>query len=205
MYKTSIGCLLLCLLTACSTLPQQAEKPVNVSCPACPKCPDICPANDARYDTPPGSKALPASENILDFIARFYGLAVDEQKKELAQVNESLSQNKLDFNYRVKAAVIYAMPSSRLHDAAKAQNLLDGLIREKSLDAQRKALVNLLRDYISENGKLVQENNKLLQDNIALAQKNREEQMRADGLQQTLDELKAIEKSMTDREQGLRK
>jgi hypothetical protein len=205
MYKTLLACLLLWLLTACSTLPEQVEKPADVSCPTCPKCPDICPATNARYDVPPGSKTLPASENILDFIVRFTGLTVDEQKKELGQVNESLSQNKLDFNYRMKAAVIYAMPGSRLHDASKAQNLLDSLVREKALDTQRKALVSLLRDYISENGKLAQENNKLLQDNIALAQKNREEQMRADGLQQTLDELKAIEKSMIDREQGLRR
>ena len=207
MSKILFPSLLLCMLTSCSELEQRPKESVIPSPQACPKCPDACPATiaEVHYDVPVGTNLLPATENILDYVGRFSGLSAEDQKKELVQINENLSLNKLDFNYRMKAGIIYAMPTTRLHDASKAQSFLDSLMREKSLDMQRKALVNLLRDYISENGKLALENTKLLQENTVLLQKSRDEQKRTDTLQQTLDNLKAIEKTMSDREQSLRK
>jgi hypothetical protein len=83
--------------------------------------------------------------------------------------------------------------------------LLDDLLKEKTLDNERRILATLLRDYLIETNKL--------------AQKMRDEQKRADGsqqkldalqqkndaLQQMLDDLKNIEKTMVDRDQGIRK
>jgi hypothetical protein len=105
----------------------------------------------------------------------------------------------------MKAAIIYAIPASRLRDVNKAQVLLDELIRDKTLDKRRKTLAIILKDYISENSKSVDESNKLLIENNKLSQKVRDEQKRADNLQQTLDDLKTIEKTMVDRELGVRK
>ena len=158
--------------------------------------------------TPPTASNVPqppASDSLLEYSGRFMELSAEAQKKELAQINESLSQNKSDFNYRMKAAIIYAIPASRLRDVNKAQVLLDELIRDKTLDKRRKTLAVILKDYISENSKSVDEGNKLLIENNKLSQKVRDEQKRADNLQQTLDDLKTIEKTMVDRELGVRK
>lgn len=214
MCKNYLFVILLGTLTACSGLTQKPAEVAVENCPVCPKCTDINSVQNtgARNDIPAGSNPIPATEPILDYIGRFSSLSAEEQKKELAQINENLSLNKLDFNYRMKAMVIYAIPGTRLRDIPKAQAFVDGLMREKTLDPQRKVLAGLLRDYITDNARQVQENNRLQQENnrlflenITLAQKNRDEQKRADTLQQTLDELKAIEKSLIDREQGLRK
>lgn len=79
-----------------------------------------------------------------------------------------------------------AVPSSV--DAASA-NSSDALARK--WDKERKALAKQLKETTEENQKL--------------AQKAREEQMRADNLQQKLDELKNIETSIGNREQGTRR
>ena len=73
----------------------------------------------------------------------------------------------------------------------KLQALLDDLARDKYLDGDRKILTLIMRDYIAENNRL--------------GIKARDEQKRADALQQKLDELKNIEKTMLEREQGNRK
>lgn len=173
------------LLNACASLPKSSNE-----------------------NTPPAAtSATPrlAGDSLLEYSGRFMELSAEAQKKELAQINEGLSQNKSDFNYRMKAAIIYAIPASRLRDVNKAQILLDELIRDKTLDRRRKALAIILKDYMSENGKSVDESNKLLNENNKLTQKVRDEQKRADTLQQTLDDLKTIEKTMVDRELGVRK
>ncbi|HZV97747.1 MAG TPA: hypothetical protein VFF74_02030 [Methylophilaceae bacterium] len=164
-----------------------------------------------NFNPLPG-KPIPPSETILEYMVRFNEMSVDGQRKELAQVHEKLVLNKYDFNYRMKAAVIYALPSSRFRDPSKAQALLDDLVREKALDSRYKVMAIMLRDYLNETTKLIQENSKLLQENNKLLQENnknvlkaREEQKRADTLQQMLDELKSIEKNMVDREPAVRK
>ena len=178
------------LLNACANLPKSS----NETAP-----PAATPPAASNVPQPP------AGESLLEYSGRFMELSAEAQKKELAQINESLSQNKSDFNYRMKAAIIYAIPASRLRDVNKAQVLLDELIRDKTLDKRRKTLAVILKDYISENSKSVDEGNKLLIENNKLSQKVRDEQKRADNLQQTLDDLKTIEKTMVDRELGVRK
>jgi len=128
-----------------------------------------------------------STEPLLDFAGNLSDLSLESQKKELAQA----SQNKQDINSRIKVAMIYALPGSKLRDTAKAQILLDELIRDKNLDKEHKNLVSLLADYTNDSNKLV----------LRL----RDEQKRGDTLQQKLDDLKNIEKTMVDRDQGIRK
>lgn len=157
-------------------------------------CVDLPMSNQVRQID--GSYTI--NNGLLEYAGNFVELPAEAQKKELAQINQSLAQNKNDLNSRMKAAMIYALPNSRQRDVVKAQVLLDDLLREKTLDSERKTLAALLRDYILENNKLFLENNKL-------SQKARDEQKRADALQQKLDDLKNIEKTMVDRDQGVRK
>ena len=152
-----------CLLSACAQLPEsQGRVPVTQS-------PTI-----SRLD-------------VLDFAESYGELSLEGQKKELQQN----SQNKNDLTSRIKVAMIYALPNSKLRDTNKAQALLDDLARDKYLDGDRKILTLIMRDYIAENNRL--------------GIKARDEQKRADALQQKLDELKNIEKTMLEREQGNRK
>jgi uncharacterized phage infection (PIP) family protein YhgE len=173
------------LLNACASLPKNS--------------------NENTPSTASSATPLVADDGLLEYSSKFMELSAEAQKKELAQINEGLSQNKSDFNYRMKAAIIYAIPASRLRDVNKAQVLLDELIRDKTLDKRRKALAIILKDYMSENSKSVDESNRLLNENNKLSQKVRDEQKRAETLQQRLDDLKTIEKTMADRELGVRK
>lgn len=131
------------------------------------------------------------TELLLDFAEHFAELSLESQKKELSLTSQAANQNKQDINSRIKVALIYALPNSKLRDSGKAQILLEELNREKNLDKERKSLVSLLTDYTSDSNKL--------------AIKARDEQKRGDTLQQQLDDLKNIEKTMVDRDQGVRK
>jgi hypothetical protein len=170
------------------------------ACAVFPKTADTASSNVRIIDNAPIS-----NQSLLEYAGSFVELSADAQKKELVQVNQAIAQNKNDLKNRMKAAMIYALPNSRMRDTAKAQNLLDDLLREKTLDNERKILATLLRDYLIETNKL--------------SQKARDEQKRADGsqqkldalqqkndtLQQMLDDLKNIEKTMVDRDQGIKK
>ncbi|HEY8117648.1 MAG TPA: hypothetical protein VIE91_00265 [Methylophilaceae bacterium] len=128
-----------------------------------------------------------SNEALLDFAEHFADLSAESQKKELSLA----SQNKQDINSKIKVAMIYALPGSKLRDTAKAQFLLDELARDKSLDKESRSLVSLLAEYTNDSNRL--------------ALKLRDEQKRGDTLQQKLDDLKNIEKTMVDRDQGVRK
>jgi Holliday junction resolvase RusA-like endonuclease len=166
------------MLSACAQM--AATKPGN--------------ANPSTANQPAATLPVPTSSNptssrldVLDFAESFSDLTFEQQKKELLQNN----QNRSDLTSRIKIAMIYGLPNSKLRDTNKAQALLDELARDKNLDGDRKILTLIMRDYITENNKL--------------GIKVRDEQKRADTLQQKLDDLKNIEKMMLEREQGNRK
>lgn len=140
--------------------------------------------------------AFARKDNELLAFARHYSeLSAEGQKKEYALVTQSLSRSKNDLTSRVKAAMIFGLPASRLRDNGRALALLDEVLRDKSADADTKALAGMLKDYVSERQKF--------EDNAArLGQKVAEEQKRADSLQQKLDELKNIEKALIERDQA---
>jgi Holliday junction resolvase RusA-like endonuclease len=163
----------LCLLSACAQM--TATKPTTSSQPT------------ATLPAPMTSNPSASRLDVLDFAETFGDLSFEQQKKELLQNN----QNKGDLTSKIKIAMIYGLPNSKLRDTNKAQALLDELAKDKNLDGDRKILTLIMRDYITENNKL--------------GVKVRDEQKRADTLQQKLDDLKNIEKMMLEREQGTRK
>lgn len=126
---------------------------------------------------------------LLEFVDDFSNLSPEAQKKELAGVLHEISTNSSDVRQKVRAAIIYSIPGSKLRDPLKAQPLLDELAREKQLSKEESAIVSILRYNSAEI--------------IRLSQRLREEQRRADdnqqkanALQQKLDELKQIERTM---------
>lgn len=139
-----------------------------------------------------------ADDELMIYAKRFGELSAENQKKEYAMVMQALNRNKKDTFNRLKAALIYSLPNSRLRDNTRALPLLADLQRDKLAEDDVSALVSILKDYVEDRQKLEDSNNKL-------AQKIKDEQRRADELQQKLDALKNIDKTMIERGQGTQK
>lgn len=134
-------------------------------------------------------------KSILVFSQEFPKLSQEAQRKELAKLNQAAVYNARS---KLLLAMAYGLPSSHLRDTSKAQTLLDEIAADKRLEEESLTLATIMRDYINELNKS--------------AQKTKEEQKRADATQQKLDELqkklddlKNIEKTMVDRNQGVKK
>lgn len=147
----------------------------------------------------------PPGESLLEYAGRFADMSSEMQKKELSQLAQNSTRNRNDFNSRMKAALVYALPGSRVRDTGKAQILLDDLLREKTLDSEKRALADILKDLLAENNKYAQKTHDEQKRADTLQQKLEASQQRADALQQKLDDLKSIEKTMIDRDAGTRK
>jgi len=141
-------------------------------------------------------------ESILEYAGKILTSSADTQKKELADLNQTYVINKQFVDTRLKLALLYGLPNSKVRDTAKAQAFLDDLIREPSLDIERKTLASLVRDYIADTSKLAQKLREEQKRGDNLQVKSDTAQQKADSLQRKLDELKNIEKTMTDRDQG---
>ena len=183
--KNSLFPVLLCaslLLSACAYLSKN-------TCPETGK--SSCPETPRNSSTHILDNQRATGSELLDYALRYSQLSAEAQKKEVAQVTQAIAVGKANTNIRMKAAMIYGLPASRFRDQAKSQLILEDLLHEKTLDSDTRALATILQDALDENSKL--------------SQKSKDEQKRADGLQLKLDELKNIEKSMGDRDQGVRK
>lgn len=139
-----------------------------------------------------------ADNELLIYAKRFGELSAENQKKEYALVMQALNRNRKDTFNRLKAALIYSLPNSRLRDSTRALPLLADLQRDKPGENEVNALVSILKDFVEERQKHEDSSSKL-------AQKIKDEQRRADELQQKLDALKNIDKTMIERTQGTQK
>lgn len=166
--------------------------------------------SDRASTAPPGASTVfererHADNELLIFAKHFGELSAENQKKESTLVMQALNRNKKDTLNRVKAAMIYSLPNSRLRDTTRALPLLADLQRDKPSDEDVISLVSILKDYVEDRQKLEDNNKKLEDSNNKLAQKAKDEQRRADELQQKLDALKNIDKIMIERGLGTQK
>lgn len=144
-----------------------------------------------------GVKLAPANnEHIIELITfceSYSNLTAEAQKKAFAETNSVLAENKNDVVHRIKLAAMLALPSSRLRDNVKAQILLQELLQENNLSAVDSAFTSLLYEYALDNTKQIQKN----RDD---AKKLDAAQQKADTLEQKLNDLKNIEKTMSERD-----
>lgn len=135
--------------------------------------------------TPPMSEDEQQALSLLSYLGELLGASGDDQKRELQNASQQFQKTKSDVN-RVRLAVLYALPNTSFQDDAKAIGLLEGL-------------------GAKHPGTPVREFAAYLQAQILDRQRQvREEQKRADAIQQKLDSLKAIERSMLDRDRKAR-
>ncbi|MFJ5444836.1 hypothetical protein ACIKP9_01190 [Methylobacillus methanolivorans] len=164
------------LLNACAHQPQSTGALEKTSAPTA--------ASQAN-----SHKEHHTEPSLLEFISNFSELSLELQKKELAAALQKSSNNNNDLQQKTRIAIIYSIPGSKLRDPLKAQPLLDELAREKQLSKEESAIVSILRDNAAETTKL----NQRLREELRRAEEN---QQKANGLQQKLDELKKIERTM---------
>lgn len=174
--------------------------------------------SEAPYESVMSSQANTESiiagneDAITEYINKVLNMSSDAQKKELQDLIQAQQSNKQEIYTRTKLALLYGLPTSRVRDYAKAQSLADDLLKERSLDSERKAILIIMRDYLAETVKISiklreeQRKSDVLQGKLdALQIKADVAQQRADSLQQKLDELKDIEKSMINRNHSNKK
>jgi hypothetical protein len=185
--------------TATASRNQSAEKPAPV---AERSTSTIEPVAQNVSNEAPTSRAAPVAtreihndNELLAYAKRFVELSAENQNKEYTRIMQALNRNKKDSGSRLKAALIFSLPDSRHRDNSRALSVLTDLQRDKLLDDDTRTLMGMLKSYVEERQKL--------EDHSAmLGQKLKEEQRRAEDLQQKLDELKNIEKTMLDRSRG---
>lgn len=131
-----------------------------------------------------------SNESLLEDAERILALPVEAQQKELGLIEGNNAQR----DNQIKSSMIYALTHSQycsVNTTASAKSSAQDTTCAQKWEKERQALNKQLKDSTEENHKL--------------AQKVRDEQARADNLQQKLDELKNIERAMGTREQGTRK
>ena len=147
-----------------------------------------------------------ASE-LLNYAEIYSNLPLEAQKQELITTNQALTVNPNNVTQRMKLVMIYGLPSSGLFDGPKAQILLQQCLQENILSSEQLTFGHLLFEHliaINKANKSIKEEQKRFE---AIAQKNETLQLKLDASQQKLEatqqklnDLKNIEKSMSERE-----
>ena len=138
--------------------------------------------------------------NLLLFIDRFSNDTFDVQKKSFNETSRALIENKTDLTERIKLAIMLSLPSSRLRDTAKAQSLLQDLLQENTLNPSESALTSLFYEYVLDDIKQSQKNRDDLKRLDLSQQKLEALQQKYDALDKKLNDLKNIEKTISDRD-----
>lgn len=138
--------------------------------------------------------------SLLLFIDYFSNVTLDAQKKSFNETNRALIENKSDLTERIKLIIMLALPSSRLRDTAKAQSLLQELLQENNLNPTESALTSLFYEYTLDDIKQSQKNRDDLKKLDLNQQKLEALQQKYDALDKKLNDLKKIEKTISDRD-----
>ncbi len=137
---------------------------------------------------------------LLSFIDNFSNGTLDAQKKMFNETNHALTESKFELTERIKLAVMYSLPSSRIRDIGKAQNLLQDLLQENSLDPTESALTSLFYEYTLDDIKQSLRNRDDLKKLDLTQQKLDALQLKYEALDKKLSDLKNIEKTISDRD-----
>ncbi|MET0218915.1 MAG: hypothetical protein ABW205_13450 [Burkholderiales bacterium] len=182
--------LVIAVLTACAA-PKRSSPP-----PAVPPDPApvlVEPPRPELKPEPLPSEPQPSElDRVLLHFESVRRMQAPEAARELEQARQSFSRARTDYN-RVQFALLSLLPNTGGRDDAKSIALLEPMLKDSPRDKSGagsglRAFAVLLYNQITEERKL--------------EDRMKEEQKRADALQQKLDALKEVEKSLLDREQS---
>jgi hypothetical protein len=134
--------------------------------------------------TPPMSDEEQQALSLLSYLGQLVGASVEDQKREYQNASQQFQKAKSDAN-RVRLAALLMLPNTTFQDDVKAMTVLEGLSSKNTSPVRELAV--FLHAQLVERQRQV-----------------REEQKRADAIQQKLDNLKAIERSLLDRDRKSR-
>ena len=132
---------------------------------------------------PPGSvkpapvvaRPVSESENLLGYYHNLRGLQAADLGKEYELARQAYARGRTDYN-RVRYAMVLAMPGSTFQDDARALEMLE--LVAKNPNGQLQPLASLLASHLQERRKL---------------------DANAQALQQKLDALRSLERSIIER------
>ena len=182
--KSAVKLLLTASLTlaGCTLLEEQPAAPVSSG-----------PARTA----PPAPAAVPAPRGVAELLEYYDGLRRTDAATRTREHDrvKALFQQQQTAYARVQLALFGALPNATADQQAQALTLLEPVAQEdRPRDRELHRFAALL--YAT-----LQENRRAADAAAAAGQRAREESRRADDLQQKLDALKSIEKSLIERDQ----
>ncbi|MBI3094103.1 MAG: hypothetical protein HYY97_04465 [Rhodocyclales bacterium] len=151
------------------------------------------PPADAYWLDPQGPRPSGDAASLLHYALYARNLAGKQLAEETERVRLAWTAEKTDFRL-LQYAIVLAAPAATAADHRRAQQLLDPLARPgEGRNSELHALASLMRANLAEHRRLEDGSH-------SLAQKAREEQRRAEELEQKLEALKDIEKSLLPRD-----
>lgn len=133
-----------------------------------------------------------ATAELLDFIAQFSSLSSTQQELVYKNNIDALTKDHKKTNLLIKKAIMLALPNSKVRNTTDASTLLNALLNRNDLNTSDANLVKLLLIYTHENNELAVNLDNQIKMNTTLKQKNK-------ALEQKLNDLKNIEKTMIER------
>ncbi len=130
--------------------------------------------------------------DTLQYISRVRGLQGDELSREYSLAQQALAKQKTAAN-RIKLAFLMCLPYTSFKDDVRANALLAEVFEDKKDNG---SIVNLAALLANQTYELKRQEERFQKSNQIM----KDEQKRADQLQQKLDALKNIEKSIIQRE-----
>ena len=168
-----------------------------------------CTTGIAPRRTPPAYPAPPPVEvressvqrpssgeldSVLAYYDRVLALKGGELSREYERTRQSYERDGSDV-HRMQLAILLSMPNAGFRDDAAAIGLLQPLVKDRPDESSLRPLALLVQNYILE----LRRSEDALQ---AQSSKLRDEQRRAEALQQKLEALLQMEMKMIEREQA---
>lgn len=188
----------ICLLSACTAAGSNKRHPSQTSTstiqPTCiPANTNIENSSQSDTNTIKFSPiAHAATAELLDFIAQFTSLPPAQQELVYQDTIKGLITSQNNNKLLIKKAAMLALPNSKVRNTKDALALLNALLSANDLNSSDTNLVKLLQVYTMENSVLTENADSYTKTNTTLKQKNK-------ALEQKLNDLKNIEKTMIER------
>ncbi|MDZ4253198.1 MAG: hypothetical protein U1A72_11590 [Sulfuritalea sp.] len=152
-------------------------------------CALLKPPADAYWLDPQGPRPSSDAASLLHYALFVRNLAGKQHVEETERVRLAWTAEKTDFRL-LQYAMALSVPVATAADHRRAQQLFDALTQPgNGRNSELHALASLMRANLAEHRRLEDGSH-------SLAQKAREEQRRAEELEQKLEALKDIEKSL---------
>jgi hypothetical protein len=142
-----------------------------------------------KHDAYPLASAGDNVTTLLKYADAFGKMSLEAQKREFVRIS---AQPRTE-STRMQLALVSALPSSRYRDPERALALLEESLKAPDgRDEGLRALALLMKQLLTTQQKQEELS-------IQLTQKLKDEQKRSDTLQQKLEELMAVEKTLNER------